>query len=201
MDNATLTFVGTLSSVVATLAALAALAFAYLTVRQGTQARREAVEAQRREREAADAAHAEYIAELRRLQEATAAQHRDEIAERRAAAEVEIRVVRVRALGEVAAALVELIARANHETLNPPPLSGPFRRTLLPTILLRVKAAIAAYNALGGPPLKFANELATSVHMASDSPDQWISKGVTALDELERTAREHPALRLRSPGE
>ena len=168
--------VNTLSAVVAAVAALGAVWFARSTVLEAITARRESRDA-----------HGEEMKELRAERAAATERHRAEMLERDATFVADLALRRVAQLEVISGLLLHMVEVAREEYFHPPApvdvteqgLGQMVTTTRLPAIRLRLDAAVAAYNKLGGAsgdlklPEPGRGEKASSLRALGD--------GVTAL--------------------
>ncbi len=182
--------VGGIAAVVAAVAALITIGFAWATVRQASAARREASNA-----------HTEEMAEQRRALEASTAAHQEQLRERERALAAEIKLQRVVQLQRVAEVLTDLADAARAEAIQPPgrPVTDQTGRRLtgIPTVLARLRTAVALLDALGGPELPTARKLEGQ---AGGTPaETTLSSAINALHEIESLARNDDRLKLERP--
>lgn len=140
-------WVNTISAVVAAVAALGAVWIARTTVLEAITARRESRDA-----------HFEEMNELRAEREAAAERHRAEMLERDASFVADLQLRRVVQLEVISGLLLHLVEVAREEYFHPPApvdvteqgLGEMVTTTRIPAIRLRLDAAVAAFNKMGG---------------------------------------------------
>jgi hypothetical protein len=184
------TAVGGIAAVVAAIAALITIGFAWATVRQASAARKEASNA-----------HKEEMAEQRRAFQASTAAYQEQLQERERALAAEIKLQQVDQLERIAEVLMDLAATARAEEIDPPGRSvndqTGRRLTGVPTVLARLRAALALLDALGGPELPTARLLGDQ---PGGTPKQrTLSNAIDALREIESLARNEDRLKLERP--
>jgi hypothetical protein len=166
------TAVGSVAAVVAAGAALVTVLYARSTVSEARAGRRESHQA-----------HEEEVAEQRAA--AAEAAHREEMRHRERALETELTLQRTLAAERVAGILLDLIRQGNHEANQPPEfIAGTgVRVTLIPAMLTRLGVAIETLEALRGPTLNVARQVARDSSGGSD-PQRVASGAVGALTEV-----------------
>jgi hypothetical protein len=183
--------VGGIAAVVAALAALITIWYARATVGEARTARREAT-----------AAHAEDLAEQRRALETSAASHQQQMQQRAQALATELKLQRIVQLERIAEVLTDLADIARDEAIAPPPrpVSYPtaFRMSRIPAALARLRTAVALLDALGGPRLAAASQLAGQA--GGTPPETTLSSALAALQEIETLARNEGQLKVEPPG-
>jgi hypothetical protein len=179
--------VGGIAAVAAAVAALITIWYARATVGEARTARREASDA-----------HTEEMAEQRRALEASTAAHQEQMQERQRALATEIKLQQVVQLERVAEVLTGLADTARAEAIHPSgrPVTDQTGRRLtgIPAILARLAAAVALLDALGGPHLVTASQLARQP--GGTHPETMLSNAIDALREIESLARNEERLKL-----
>jgi hypothetical protein len=182
--------VGGIAAVVAAIAALITIWYARATVGEARSARREASDA-----------HTEELAEQHRALQASTAGHQEQMRERQRALATEIKLQQVVQLERVAEVLTDLADTARAETIQPPgrPVTDQAGRRLtgIPAILARLGAAVALLDALGGPHLAAASQLARQP--GGTLPETARSNAIDALHEIESLARNQERLKPEHP--
>jgi hypothetical protein len=182
--------VAAIATVVAAIAALVTIGFAWATVRQARDARKEASDA-----------HTEEMAEQHRALQASTAAHQEQMRERQRALATEIKLQQVVQLERVAEVLTDLADTARAEAIQPPgrPLTDQAgqRLTGIPTVLARLGAAVALLDALGGPHLVAASQLARQP--GGTPPQKTLSDAIDVLREIESLAHNEERLKLERP--
>ncbi len=181
---------GGIGAVVAALAALTTIWYARATVREARAARQEASDA-----------HREELAEQRRALEASTAAHQEQMRERQRAFATEIKLQRIVQLERVAVVLTDLADTARAEAIDPPgrPVTDQAgrRMTRIPAVLGRLRTAVALLDALGGPELPAAGQLARQA--GGTPPERTLSSALDAVREIESLALNEERLRLERP--
>jgi hypothetical protein len=187
----TLSTVGDLATLVAAGAALATVFFAGRTVSETKDLRREAA-----------AAHGEQMAQdaslldaTTKLLEATRTAHEQVMAERQLALDHERQLQVFVQLGRLMELVGEVGEIARMEIAQEPPVMGygvPGRWTRIPGITLRVEAALALYERLGGEPLPEMEQFARECRQGPIKPEQVVPKAGNALERLKYLAEGTP---------
>lgn len=185
-----LTTVGGVASVVAAGAALVTIIYARATVVQARMARHEARQAQ-----------VEEAQQQAQLLEATRVAHDQEMAERDRALASELTLQRLAQLGRITDLLGESADIARSEQTDPPPLieGTPFKLTRTTGVLVRLQAAIAVLEGLGGPPLAKAEQLAREGRRANTPPMRIVGDAMAALDEITFIVKDDGRFRVPEP--
>jgi hypothetical protein len=131
------------------------------------------------------------MAEQYRALQASAAAHQEQMREQQRALLAAIELQRVVQLERVAEVLADLASTAQAEAIHPPgrPVTDQAdrRMTLIPTVLARLGAAVALLDALGGPELPTADQLARQP--GGTPAERTLSSAIDALREIESLAR------------
>src|SRR5262249_48112576 len=154
---------------------------------------RQTVAEARAARNEATAGHLELVEIQRAATEAARRAASDEASARRRAAANQVVADRLAAAARVAEILTEVAATAQVEQQRygdgfPLPL-GELR--IMPTILGRLRAALAALRTLGGPDITTASQLARDG--AGSTPGSVLGSAYQAMYELETLATNHDA--------
>jgi hypothetical protein len=179
--------VGGVASVIAAGAALVTVVYARATVAQARAARHESREA-----------HAEETRQQTALLEAMRMAHEQEMVERERALASDLILQRLVQLGRVTDLLGELADIARTEQTSPPPLieGTPFKLTRTTGVLVRLEAAIAVFEGLGGPPLAKAERLSKEGRRANTPPMRIVGDAMAALDEIAFIAKDEGRLMM-----
>jgi hypothetical protein len=153
-------------------------------------------------REHLDATRSGHIATVeayRGLLASTEAAHREQMTERARAARADQTQRQLAQMQTVADLLGVIADTAREEWAHGVPVVGPevqpLRLSRMPTLLIRLKAALGLLDAVGGPGLPKAQELGDYPHRASDPPGPVLALAGSALAELEFAMRPDQPLR------
>jgi hypothetical protein len=198
--------VGSVSSAIAALAALATVALAAWTLAVERKARaadalahREQMDAEQEHLDATRRGHVATAEAYRDLLASAEASHREQMAERERAAHADLMQRRLAQMQTVADLLGAISDTARHEWAHGVPVVGPevqpLRLSRMPTLLIRLKAALGLLDAIGGPRLPKAEELGDHPHRANDPLGPVLGLAGSALSELEFVMRPDQPLR------
>jgi hypothetical protein len=167
--------------VAAAVAALATILYARSTVQEARGARQESHRDHLQEAEAQTA-----------FLNASSAQHQEEMAEWRRAFEAETKLQRLTQIERIAEAVLDVITAARQEHVAPSPKIAepmPFRATIIPAVLARLRASVAVLDALDGPHMDAVSKLAEMSYGAGDHAMPIVGAGIGALREIEWAIR------------
>jgi hypothetical protein len=153
-----LTAIGTVAAVIAALAALATVIYARRTVLDGHTAHRELMTAQAQARSDLTTANTAQLAAQAQTADAFAAAHAEEMEARERALAAETSLQRLVQADRLAAALADMARTAHQETLAPPLVIAGRRGTFIPALQAQLRASLALFYALGGPPLERSDD-------------------------------------------
>ncbi len=183
---------GSISAGIAAVAALVTVYYARATVIEARKARGEA-----------SGAHAEELAREGELIDAIRLAHVEEVADRQLALERELWLQRLTEVGKLQDLLWQASDIARHEVDNPPPrIAGQTGTwTRLTGVLLRVEAALANLQQLGGPALPEIKQMASNGKQIGIHPGEVVSKTMSALEQTIFVANNDESLQPPGRGE